>query len=83
MSSKDVAVVNWKTGEDIHCSRSHAARIIGVTYQTIRRWAKARKYENYNHFTVLFRVKSIRQFKGFAKRKADINKENFKRFHRV
>ena len=83
MSEKDVAVINWKTGVSTHCSRSHAARMIGVTYMTILRWAKARKFERFNHFTILFRTQSIKQIKGFAKRKIDrINKENFKRYHR-
>lgn len=63
-----ITVINQKTWKSYSCSKTDAGRIIGVTRKCINDWIEAgKKYEEYNHFLVVFDCEIIKQHKGFAK----------------
>ena len=65
-------LINNKTQESWICTQAFVAHKIGVAPVTVWRWkTSGRMKEDYNHWTVFFKPKQIKQQKGFA-----INPEN-------
>jgi len=65
-----MTIINTKTNESHEgVSKAEASRIIGVHRKTIRRWEVERQRdgsykEEFNHFTIYFKIYSYRQAKG-------------------
>lgn len=63
-----VTVIDNKTNESHVCSKSEAARMLGVRYETILRWSKKTNHiEQYNNFQVVFKTTIYKQPKQFKK----------------
>jgi predicted site-specific integrase-resolvase len=68
-----VTVIDNKSGESHVCSKSEAARILGVCYKTMLRWSKKGTIEEYNQFNICFKTTVIKQPKGkYPRRKIKI-----------
>lgn len=56
-----IVIINTKEKKVIHCSLTHAAKLIGVTRLTIRNWGKKSWKENYNQFEIYYNVENVKQ----------------------
>lgn len=67
-----ITILDTKTGESHVCSKSEAARILGVRYETVLRWSKKlltnpNHIEQFNNYTVSFKTTIHKQPKRFKK----------------
>lgn len=69
-----ITIISSKTGESHVCSKSEAARILGVCSKTILRWSKKlllnpNHIEQFNNFSISFKTNIYKQPKGKYPRK--------------
>lgn len=65
-----ITILDTKTGESHVCSKSEAARILGVCYETVLRWSKKlstnpNHIEQFNNYTISFKTTIYKQPKQF------------------
>lgn len=49
-----ITVIDNNKEKAYNCTKTEAARIIGVCYKTVMRWSQRRRKEVYNHFVLYF-----------------------------
>jgi transposase len=54
-----ITVIDNKKTKSYNCTKTKAAKIIGVTYNTVLRWSKKTLKETYNHFDLYFDTENI------------------------
>ena len=62
-----VTVIDTKKNDSTICSATEAARIVGVCYLTVLRWSYDSKKKEFNHYTIYFNTKIVKQKKRGVK----------------
>lgn len=67
-----IAVIDTKINKVFICSKTDAAKIIGVCTRTILRWSYKAKKETYRNYIIYFYTEIIKEKKGNSNMKSHI-----------